>query len=63
MTAATVSSLSHSAAALGGLFLTFAPFNLRMAAGYGRFFLSDVGLIAPIDFVQIDLDLYFRFSV
>ncbi|HEY8428925.1 MAG TPA: hypothetical protein VIL20_11145 [Sandaracinaceae bacterium] len=48
---------------VSGLFLTFAPFNLRMAAGYGRFFLSDVGLIAPIDFVQIDLDLYFRFSV
>jgi hypothetical protein len=32
-----VSRFQHSFAALGGIFLTFAPFNLRLAAGYGRF--------------------------
>ena len=57
----TVSSLQHSAAALAGIFLTFGAFNLRFSLGYGRFFFPDVGLVVPIDFIQADLDVYFRF--
>lgn len=56
-------ALQHSAAALGGIFLTFGAFNFRAAAGWGRFFVPDIGLVAPFDFVQIDLDLYFRFRL
>lgn len=58
-----VEGLEQSWAALGGVHLTFGAFDLRAAVGWGRFFLPDVGLVVPTEFVQVDFDAYFRFQL